>query len=597
MRYENWDVLLFPESSKVPIQEFRTQCFVTQEEVETPYINSAAIVNPGSYFMPRASVVQLPVLTTFIPSLPQNTPFRVSVHSWDKPRPSLLMESLMQPDDALLFEIRIFIDGLCVSGSVFGQRTNWPHIIGIPSSSSFESTLTGFEDVDKNGDQDYLRFPPFHQDILEQRHWEAGDLHGRIRVVIAEGFARPNRNPPFERVKDIIAFSFQHAPLQVLECSNIAWPNSGMWSRGQRVFKYNAGSILSSAKQEEDLHAHSPTRHENRSVVANSNRVSNPAAYTAWPYRNYPPPPPPQWQNSNRETTWTYQPTQVPLMADPFIDPHILDPATRHRGARPSWEDVCMPDYISSSSSSRAISSMTGISYEHSKQPSIVAPIDEETYSQLFEGVSPPKPLACTSQAPKNTSSALPPIASKLSAAAEERSSSCVKTARHPSILRELSQPGSRSVSGSSAKSNLPAEALLEATATCKLHVSPTTQIRSKKEGNSSDNKENEASSETPRRDNDRVDHTPTKLTVRTSGNFETPIETRRRRSTTGSARGGVSLIAEKETVLLSPSKNLPVVEDHVTVVEDYDQHAGFGDFLDAKLQIIDTAADTVEID
>ncbi|KAH1451906.1 hypothetical protein KXX13_003237 [Aspergillus fumigatus] len=595
MRYENWDVLLFPESSKVPIQEFRTQCFVTQEEVETPYINSAAIVNSGSYFMPRASVVQLPVLTTFIPSLPQNTPFRVSVHSWDKPRSSLLMESLMQPDDALLFEIRIFIDGLCVSGSVFGQRTNWPHIMGAPSSSSFESTLTGFEDVDKNGDQDYLRFPPFHQDILEQRHWEAGDLHGRIRVVIAEGFARPNRNPPFERVKDIIAFSFQHAPLQVLECSNIAWPNSGMWSRGQRVFKYNAGSVLSDAKQEEDLHAHSPTRHENRSVVANSNRVSNPAAYTAWPYRNYPPPPP-QWQNNNRETTWTYQSTQEPLMTDPFIDPHILDPTARHRGARPSWEDVCMPDYISNSSSSRAISSMTGISYEHSKQPSIVAPIDEETYSQLFEGVSPPKPLACISQAPKNTSSALPPVASKLSAAGEERSSSCVKTARRPSILKELSQPVSRSVSGSSAKSSLPAEALLEATATCKLHVSPTTQIRSKKEGNCSDNKENEASSETPRRDNDKVDRTPAKLTVRTSGNFETPVESRRRRSTTGSARGGVSLITERETVLLSPSKNLPVVENHVTVVENHDQHTSFDDFLDTKLQIVDTAADTIEI-
>ncbi|GFF27454.1 hypothetical protein IFM61606_09960 [Aspergillus udagawae] len=589
MRYENWDVLLFPESSKVPIQEFRTQCFVTQEEVETPYINSAAIVNPGSYFMPRASVVQLPVLTTFIPSLPQNTPFRVSVHSWDKPRPSLLMESLMQPDDALLFEIRIFIDGLCVSGSVFGQRTNWPHIIGVPSSSSSESTLTGFEDVDKNGDQDYLRFPPFHQEILEQRHWEAGDLHGRIRVVIAEGFARPNRNPPFERVKDVIAFSFQHAPLQVLECSNIAWPNSGMWCRGQRVFKYNAGSVMSGAKQEEDLHAHSPTRHENRSVVANSNRVSKPAAYTAWPYRNYPPPPPPQWQNSNKETAWTYQHTQEPLLADPFIDPHILDPAARHRGARPSWEDVCMPDYISSSSSSRAISSMTGISYEHSKQPSIVAPIDEETYSQLFEGVSPPKPLACNSQAPKNTPSALSLVAPKL-AAAEERSSSCVKTARRPSILKDLSQPGSRSVSGSSVKSNLPAEGLLEATATCKLHVSPTTQIRSRKEGTPSDNKENETSSETPRRDNDKVDRTPIKLAVRTSGNFETPIESRRRRSTTGSARGGVSLIAEKETLLLSPSTNLTVVEDH-------DQNAGFDDFLDAKLQIIDTAADTVEID
>ena len=30
MRYENWDVLLFPEISKVPIQEYRTQCTVTK---------------------------------------------------------------------------------------------------------------------------------------------------------------------------------------------------------------------------------------------------------------------------------------------------------------------------------------------------------------------------------------------------------------------------------------------------------------------------------------------------------------------------------------------------------------------------------------
>lgn len=32
MRYENWDVLLFPESSKVPIREFKTQCAVAQSK-------------------------------------------------------------------------------------------------------------------------------------------------------------------------------------------------------------------------------------------------------------------------------------------------------------------------------------------------------------------------------------------------------------------------------------------------------------------------------------------------------------------------------------------------------------------------------------
>ncbi|KAA6416152.1 MAG: hypothetical protein FRX48_00872 [Lasallia pustulata] len=31
MRYLNWDVLLFPEGSKVPIQEFKTCCSVTQD--------------------------------------------------------------------------------------------------------------------------------------------------------------------------------------------------------------------------------------------------------------------------------------------------------------------------------------------------------------------------------------------------------------------------------------------------------------------------------------------------------------------------------------------------------------------------------------
>lgn len=31
MRYTNWDVLLFPEGSKVPLQEFKTGCYVTED--------------------------------------------------------------------------------------------------------------------------------------------------------------------------------------------------------------------------------------------------------------------------------------------------------------------------------------------------------------------------------------------------------------------------------------------------------------------------------------------------------------------------------------------------------------------------------------
>jgi hypothetical protein len=31
MRYQHWDVLVFPERSKVPLQEFKTQCLVTKD--------------------------------------------------------------------------------------------------------------------------------------------------------------------------------------------------------------------------------------------------------------------------------------------------------------------------------------------------------------------------------------------------------------------------------------------------------------------------------------------------------------------------------------------------------------------------------------
>ncbi|EHA25977.1 hypothetical protein ASPNIDRAFT_131671 [Aspergillus niger ATCC 1015] len=272
MRYEDWDVILFPESSKVPIQEFKTQCFVTKDR-DSPYLHSPGLVSPATCPLPQSNEGQLPVLTTFVPSLRHNTPFRVSVHSWQKPTPSRLMESLLQPDDAVLFE---------------------------STTLDTKHRLTAnFLDVDKTGNQDSLRFPPFHQEILEQRHWDAAELYGRIRVVIAEGFCRPHRYPPFERVKEIIAFAFQHAPLQVLEHSNIAWPNPSMWTREPRLFKYNSGidpAILTA----EDSHAHSPSKQgaQGRMLAPRS-----------------------QWQGQ--------------CMPDPFTDPVI-----RHRGARSSCEDL-----------------------------------------------------------------------------------------------------------------------------------------------------------------------------------------------------------------------------------------------------------------
>ncbi|KAE8387204.1 hypothetical protein BDV23DRAFT_186573 [Aspergillus alliaceus] len=545
MRYESWDVLLFPENSKVPIQEFKTQCFVIKDRV-SHYLHTPALINPASYCLPQGNMGLLPVLTTFIPSISSNTPFRVSVHSWERPRPSRFMESLLQPDDALLFEVRVFIDGLFVSGSVFGQRTSWPHVIDLSSH------------IDKSGNQDSLRFPPFHQEILEQQHWDAGELYGRIRVVISEGFARPHRNPPFERVKEVIAFAFQHAPLQVLEYSSIAWPNASMWSREPRLFKYNSRGELNDLKEPEDSHAHSPTRHGLRQPVATSSQINNPAAHGSWMYRNYQRPIP-QMHGNLREPRW---PQQEQILPDPFIDPYVLDPSARHRGARPSWEDVSMPDYVSTSTSSRAISNMTGISYEHSKHPSVISPIDEESYNQFIEALSPPKPLSCGTQAPTNTPSVTLPMARKLSVAAEVRSASYTKAGDQESALKGSSHPVTRNVSESSAKSNLSAEPVAETAVASKLPVTPNVQIKGRKEGMISDQKENETTAETtPRRECDKVHHTPTRTTVRTNGNLETPTGSRRRRSMSSARRESFSL-TKGEPITLSPAQDLSETEN-----------------------------------
>ncbi|OJJ66598.1 hypothetical protein ASPBRDRAFT_137922 [Aspergillus brasiliensis CBS 101740] len=512
MRYEDWDVILFPESSKVPIQEFKTQCFVTKDK-ESPYLHSPGLVSPATCSLPQSNEGQLPVLTTFVPSLRHNTPFRVSVHSWQKPTPSRLMESLLQPEDAVLFEVRVFIDGLCVSGSVFHQRSGWPHVIDLSSY------------VDKTGNQDSLRFPPFHQEILEQRHWDAAELYGRIRVVIAEGFCRPHRYPPFERVKEIVAFAFQHAPLQVLEHSNIAWPNPSMWTREPRLFKYNSG-IDPTNLTAEDSHAHSPSKQAAQGrMLASRSQVSSHSG-NSWAYRNYQRSiqmPLPQWQGQ--------------CMPDPFTDPVI-----RHRGARSSCEDVPMPDYISSSGSSRAISSMTGISYEHSKHHSIVTPVDDESYRQLIEALSPPKPLTLFGiSAPTNTPSTALPMGNKLSAAAEARSAPYTKGSSRTSILKEISLPGTREASGSSNKSTAASEATAEGAATTKIHATPSPHVKSRKEG-MSQAKDTESPGGSPLKVKDKSHGTPSRLVVRTGGDMETPTRSSRK-SSTGSARGEISPI------------------------------------------------------
>lgn len=68
-------------------------------------------------------------------------------------------------------------------------------------------------DLDESGNPELLRFPPFHQELLTQDWWNASENLGRIRVIISEGLFNAKITPPLKRLKNIVTFSFQHAPL------------------------------------------------------------------------------------------------------------------------------------------------------------------------------------------------------------------------------------------------------------------------------------------------------------------------------------------------------------------------------------------------
>ena len=115
MRYQDWDVLLFPageEAAHVPVKEFRTQCYVEQYDQG-----------------PQHEVVATPLLTTFIPSLARSAPFQVSVHSWSKTGPvhgGAAKEA---------WQVRVVIDGVCVAAENFVVDVSWPQIMGLSPSS------------------------------------------------------------------------------------------------------------------------------------------------------------------------------------------------------------------------------------------------------------------------------------------------------------------------------------------------------------------------------------------------------------------------------------------------------------------------------
>ncbi|KAK3376803.1 hypothetical protein B0T24DRAFT_229909 [Lasiosphaeria ovina] len=232
MRYEDWDVIIFPagRDSKVPFKEFKIACHVVPD-LELSHIHGAA---------------GMPVMTCFVPSLPAGTPFQISIHSWRNPDISQFTRAYSKHTDLVKFEARISLDGRMVASTAFDRKVHGPHLI----TSTFEFT--------KTGELERLKFPHFRRELLFQNHWSPGDDLGRIKIIISEGFPRDSLSVPIERVKNIVAFSFQHAPLEILETNGIAWPNPSMWRRAP--FAPTVPVPTYHPEEGAESHAHSPRR-------------------------------------------------------------------------------------------------------------------------------------------------------------------------------------------------------------------------------------------------------------------------------------------------------------------------------------------------
>lgn len=362
-------------------------------------------------------------------------------------------------------------------------------------------------EVDREGFQEPLLFPPFHQEILQASSWDAGQLLGRVRIVVTEGFSRET-NPPhnnlkhsFVRIRDILAFSFQHAPtrklrptlakvqlmmvmvIDILEFSGIAWPNPGMWAHAQ---SRNVQGPVSSApralvadtKEDGDAHAHSPRRPSHEDVCS-SGGISNKRYLDHedhWAHQSMAPPSnrldATGWnQSQQRESNMIRQ--NGPL-ADPFLEPCAPSTATVRRGTKKSSEDTPMPD-ASSYESSRNITGMTGLGYEQKGMPLHNIASHEAIMNQLVEALSP---LKSDDDGPHNTTNTPSSgrVFSRPSAAAQARATT-----------RRVTGPARGSPGTDRNERHTVDTSVVDSTKIISSH--PVGSVQSKKEGE--DNKEN----------------------------------------------------------------------------------------------------------
>ncbi|KAF8444253.1 hypothetical protein BDZ91DRAFT_853802 [Kalaharituber pfeilii] len=246
MRFQNWDVLIFPANDATPIQEFTTEfCNIPDpDQAFLSRVTSEDPENPG-----KSESKSLPTVSTYIPMLSPGTPFQISIHSWTTPEVSSTLESGTQA----MIEARLFIDGVPITYVVCPVNSGWPMVVdSYPITSTFGTRKRN------------LTFPAFNHDSLNQ--WANGDTElGRIKIVISEGVAGnavDNGEVSYMRLKNLVCFYYRYAPQEFLESVGIYYPTTRKYDNSlARWFPisvpthHQVGGAFGSP-----AHSHSPTR-------------------------------------------------------------------------------------------------------------------------------------------------------------------------------------------------------------------------------------------------------------------------------------------------------------------------------------------------
>ncbi|KAF1955236.1 hypothetical protein CC80DRAFT_594424 [Byssothecium circinans] len=411
MRFDNWDVILFPRESLVPIQEFRTACYSSSDD-------------DGR---------QPPTLACYISSLPASTPFRISMHSWAAPaKPSPIIESRRKPNQRVVYTTQVLVDGSRVFHGIYEIGSKWPQEI-----SHEKRLITDLPSSPTHRDS-FLEFPPFHQNVLMQSAWDAREHSGRIKILLAEQLIRKtNSSGDLElgTSHEIVCFAFQHAPRDILEQAGIAWPiKNPLYLPQLAPSRKNSGPTIPNFSHIK------PREFAGPAVGPTRPRTDPPPQFSQWPK-------PPG--RGPRHDIWD---TSMDSFGDSGFDSMSTDTWTK---STPSLADISMPDlYASGFSKSRdpwepmpayeRESSKAHESSRHRNVRQVMVTLKDDQLGQLIEAISPPKKANST-----NTSHNQPPpkmasLFTRPSAAALARKASYQDLTKADKENRPLGQDSSQ---------------------------------------------------------------------------------------------------------------------------------------------------------